>query len=130
MEAMQRALALFQALGNLHCFSPTSSVPELRHRFVRLLAAELHRMPPVGASALFKLCPPKLPAVAVCLLAAGLHRLPLSSALHFFADLCTSCSHWLSACSSSTCAACNPWIRLQSSNTSLPGKLDSHAEHL
>ena len=41
VEAAQRALALFQCLGNLHCFSPTSSAPHLRHRFARLLAAQL-----------------------------------------------------------------------------------------
>ena len=44
VEAAQRALALFQALGNLHCFSPTSSPPRLRHRFARLLAAQLRGM--------------------------------------------------------------------------------------
>ena len=41
VEAAQRALALFQCLGNLHCFSPSSSAPHLRHRFARLLAAQL-----------------------------------------------------------------------------------------
>ncbi|KAK9843504.1 hypothetical protein WJX81_006292 [Elliptochloris bilobata] len=51
VEAGQRALALFQALGNLHCFSPTSSAPRLRHRFVRLLAQQLRLIKPLGADA-------------------------------------------------------------------------------
>ena len=49
VEAAQRALALFQAWGNLHCFAPATSAPGLRHRFARLLAAELRAAPPVGA---------------------------------------------------------------------------------
>ena len=41
LEAAQRALALFQALGNLHCFDAARCAPAMHLAFARMLAAQL-----------------------------------------------------------------------------------------
>lgn len=43
LEAAQRALALFQALGNAHCFDPARCHPTMQNAFANLLFAELQQ---------------------------------------------------------------------------------------
>lgn len=52
VEANLRSLAVFEILGNLHCYNAEQCSPEMRDLFARLLAIELRRCPvsPSGAA--------------------------------------------------------------------------------
>ena len=73
LEAAQRALALFQALGNLHCFEAARCAPDMRLAFARMLAAQLRRTAAAGESCKCMPGNPPLLAAAISSSVARLH---------------------------------------------------------